>query len=96
MRPKLAAVVSSTNAHRAPFWTKCQDGSHAGAHGGGDCIRGEAVDNNLQNRRDVGVERAVTRPLQGRAISIICRSDYPFIFRADLGAGTRDAAREMA
>src|SRR5215467_3646855 len=94
MRTELAAVISGGNAQGAPLWAQRENCTHTGSHGFCNCSRGETVDNDFQNTRDVAVECAAARALQRRTEHVIGRSDDPFVFGADLGTRAYDAPRE--
>src|SRR5579884_1262900 len=90
MRAELAAVIAGADPRRAALGTKLDDCGDARPHRRSHRLRGESVDDDLENRARLSIERAVHRAAQGRAIGIIGRRLHALVFRPDLGPGADD------
>ena len=71
MRAKLAAVIPGADAQRAALGTELDDGGKPRPHRRRHRRRGQAVDDDLEHRPYVVIERGLHRALERGAISFV-------------------------
>src|ERR1700722_9103671 len=87
-----AAVIAGADAQCAAFRAEFDDRTKPRPHRIGDSLAGQAVDDDLEHRGDLGRKSAVDRTFQGRAIEVVGRGARALIFRTNLRPRARYAA----